>query len=58
VSAKPKPDCSAHVEPATGFGPMRGWRWVCLCGRRGTAKATREQVNASLERHLARRQHT
>ena len=46
-------ECSAYVEPAQGFGPMRGWRWVCSCGRKGKAQGRfRSYSEQGMAQHL------
>lgn len=46
-------ECGAWVEPAQGFGPMRGWRWVCTCGRKGKAQGrARSDSELGMAQHL------
>lgn len=40
------------VEPAGG--PGVGWRWVCVCGRRGADPCRKDHAIARAEAHRAR----
>jgi hypothetical protein len=42
------------VTPSSGYGAMRGWRWECLCGRKGASRYQRALAEAGGAKHEAR----